>query len=108
MRPIPTLAVLCNDPPFAQSRDAGGSREHRPSCERLSSLSREYSGRTAWLIFKSWLLCSARSLNGQEARMRSFILACLAATVIAVVGAVTLDSFQEAVSVAFATESARV
>jgi len=40
--------------------------------------------------------------------MRSFILACLAATVIAVVGAVTLDSFQEAVSVAFATESARV
>jgi hypothetical protein len=53
MRPILTLAVLYNDPPFAQSRDAGGSREHRPSSERLSSLSREYSGRTAWLIFKS-------------------------------------------------------
>jgi len=37
MRPILTLAVLYNDPPFAQSRDAGGSREHRPSSERLSS-----------------------------------------------------------------------
>ena len=40
--------------------------------------------------------------------MRSFILACLAATVIAVVGAFILDSFQESASVAFATESARV
>ena len=40
--------------------------------------------------------------------MRSFVLACLAAAVIAVLGAFALDSFQEAVSVAFATESARV
>ena len=40
--------------------------------------------------------------------MRSFILACLAAIAIAIGGAFALDSFQEVVSVAFATESARV
>jgi len=40
--------------------------------------------------------------------MRVFIAACVVAIVIAVVGAFTLSSFQEGVSVAFATESVRV
>ncbi len=39
--------------------------------------------------------------------MRSFILACIAAVVIAVIGAVVLDQFQEPAKVAFSTESAR-
>jgi hypothetical protein len=40
--------------------------------------------------------------------MRSFILACLAAVVIAAVGAVTLDYVQQPVGVAFSTESVRL
>jgi hypothetical protein len=40
--------------------------------------------------------------------MRSFITGCVVATVIAIIGAVALNSFQEPVSVAFATEAARV
>ena len=39
--------------------------------------------------------------------MKSFILACATAAVIAAIGAFALDSFQEVVSVAFATGSAR-
>jgi len=40
--------------------------------------------------------------------MRSFILACVAAVVIAAVGAVALNFFQKPVDVAFATVGARV
>jgi hypothetical protein len=40
--------------------------------------------------------------------MQSFILACVATIAIAIVGAFALDSFQEVVSVAFATGSTRV
>jgi hypothetical protein len=40
--------------------------------------------------------------------MRSFILACVAAIVIATIGAFALDSLQESVSIAFTTESVRV
>jgi hypothetical protein len=39
--------------------------------------------------------------------MRSFILACIAATAIAAIGAVVLEQFQEPVTVAFSTTSAR-
>jgi hypothetical protein len=40
--------------------------------------------------------------------MRSFIIACIAAVVIAIIGAVTLNFIQEPAEVAFATESARI
>jgi len=40
--------------------------------------------------------------------MRSFIVACVAAVVIAVAGALFLSSIQEPVSVAFTTQSARI
>ena len=40
--------------------------------------------------------------------MRSFIVACIAALVIAAVGAAALSFIQEPVSVAFATGSARI
>jgi|KBSSwiStaDraftv2_1062776.scaffolds.fasta_scaffold1584240_1 hypothetical protein len=40
--------------------------------------------------------------------MQSFIMACITAIVIAVIGSLALDSFQEFVSVAFKTESVRV
>jgi hypothetical protein len=40
--------------------------------------------------------------------MRSFIAACFAAGVIAAIGAVVLNYYQEPVGVAFATESVRV
>ncbi len=37
--------------------------------------------------------------------MRSFIVACVAAAVLAVIGAVVLQSLQEPAAVAFSTES---
>jgi len=40
--------------------------------------------------------------------MRSFITACVAAVVIAAIGALALNSFQEPVAAAFATEAVRV
>lgn len=40
--------------------------------------------------------------------MRSFIFACVAAVVIAAIGATVLNIFQEPVKEAFATESVRV
>jgi len=40
--------------------------------------------------------------------MRSFIIACVAAIVIAAAGAVALSYVQEPVSVAYTTESARI
>jgi hypothetical protein len=40
--------------------------------------------------------------------MRSFIVACVAAVVIAAIGAVALNSFQEPVDVAFATKGVRL
>jgi len=40
--------------------------------------------------------------------MRSFIVACIAAVVIAAVGAIILNFVQEPVDVAFTTESARI
>jgi hypothetical protein len=40
--------------------------------------------------------------------MRSFVIACIAAVVIAAIGAFTLNFFQEPVAAAFATESVRV
>jgi hypothetical protein len=40
--------------------------------------------------------------------MRSFIVACVAAVVIAAIGAVVLNSFQEPVDVAFATNGVRL
>ena len=40
--------------------------------------------------------------------MRSFVAACAAAIVIAIMGAVALDHFQEPASVAFATTSVRL
>jgi hypothetical protein len=40
--------------------------------------------------------------------MRSFIVACIAAIVIAVVGAVALNHVQEPVSVAFSTAGVRL
>lgn len=40
--------------------------------------------------------------------MRSFIIACVAAVVIAVVGAIALNEAQEPVSAAFATDSTRI
>ena len=40
--------------------------------------------------------------------MRSFIVACVAALIVATIGAVVLNSLQEPVSVAFATESVRL
>ena len=39
--------------------------------------------------------------------MRSFILACIAAAVIAIVGAAALNAFQQPVTVAFSTAGAR-
>lgn len=40
--------------------------------------------------------------------MRSFIIACVAAVVIAVIGAIALNAAQEPVSGAFTTESTRI
>jgi hypothetical protein len=40
--------------------------------------------------------------------MRSFIVACVAAIIVAIIGAVALNSVQEPASVAFTTESARI
>lgn len=40
--------------------------------------------------------------------MRSFIIACVSAVVIAAIGALFLSSLQEPVSVAFTTQSARI
>jgi len=40
--------------------------------------------------------------------MRSFIIACIAAVVIAIIGAVILNFIQEPAEVAFTTESARI
>jgi hypothetical protein len=40
--------------------------------------------------------------------MRSFIAACVAAVVIAIIGAVALDYVQEPVGVAFATSGVRL
>jgi hypothetical protein len=40
--------------------------------------------------------------------MRSFIIACIAAVLIAVIGAFALNSVQEPVSVAFTTQGARL
>ena len=40
--------------------------------------------------------------------MRSFIIACIAAAVIAAIGAIILNLVQEPVDVAFKTESARI
>jgi hypothetical protein len=40
--------------------------------------------------------------------MRSFILACIAAIVIAAIGAAVLNLVQEPVDIAFTTESARI
>jgi hypothetical protein len=40
--------------------------------------------------------------------MRSFIIACIAAVVIAAIGAIILNLAQEPVDVAFTTESARI
>jgi hypothetical protein len=40
--------------------------------------------------------------------MRSFIAACVAAVVIAAIGASVLNYYQEPVDVAFATESVRI
>ena len=39
--------------------------------------------------------------------MRSFILACITAVAIAIIGAVVLNALQEPVTVAFSTEGAR-
>jgi hypothetical protein len=40
--------------------------------------------------------------------MRSFILACIAAVMIAAIGAVILNFIQEPADIAFTTESARI
>lgn len=40
--------------------------------------------------------------------MRSFTIACVAAVVIAVIGALALSAAQKPVSVAFATDSTRI
>jgi hypothetical protein len=40
--------------------------------------------------------------------MRSFVLACIAAALIAVIGAVVLNFMQESADVAFATQSVRL
>ena len=40
--------------------------------------------------------------------MRSFIVACMAAVVIAAIGAVALNFFQEPVTAAFTTEGVRL
>ncbi len=40
--------------------------------------------------------------------MRTFIIACVAAVVVAAVGAIALSFVQEPVSVAFSTESVRL
>jgi hypothetical protein len=40
--------------------------------------------------------------------MRSFIVACIAAVVIATIGAIALKFIQEPVSVAFATDAVRL
>ncbi len=40
--------------------------------------------------------------------MRSFVVACIAAVLIAALGALVLNAFQEPVSVAFATQSVRL
>jgi hypothetical protein len=40
--------------------------------------------------------------------MRSFIIACIAAVVIAAIGAVALNSIQQPVGLAFATEGVRL
>jgi hypothetical protein len=40
--------------------------------------------------------------------MRSFLIACITAAVIAAIGAIILDFFQEPADVAFTTESTRI
>jgi hypothetical protein len=48
-----------------------------------------------------------RTIVGDRA-MRIFIIACVAAAVIAVLGALTLSVIQKPVDVAFATEAVRI
>jgi hypothetical protein len=45
---------------------------------------------------------------GWRAGMRSFIIACIAAVVIAAIGAIGLNFIQEPVNVAFSTEAVRI
>ena len=60
-------------------------------------------------VYQPYLKRVLRVTNSsQEARMRSFIVAWVAAIVIAAFGTVTLDLVQEPVSVAFATKSVRI
>lgn len=40
--------------------------------------------------------------------MRSFVIACTAAVIIAAIGAIALDSVQEPVAVAFSTQGVRL
>jgi hypothetical protein len=47
-------------------------------------------------------------LTARKEIMRSFILACLAAIIVAVGAAVVLDRFQEPASSAFSTEGVRL
>jgi hypothetical protein len=44
----------------------------------------------------------------EASAMRAFIMACVAAVVIAAIGAIVLNLVQETVTVAFTTESARI
>jgi hypothetical protein len=44
----------------------------------------------------------------RASEMRSFIMACIAAALIAAIGAIILNFVQEPVDVAFTTESARI
>jgi riboflavin transporter FmnP len=48
------------------------------------------------------------SILHRRAGMRSFVIACIAAVVIAAVGAAALNYFQEPAAVAFSTESVRL
>ena len=47
-------------------------------------------------------------IPGGRTAMRSFIIACVVAVVIAAIGAMILNFVQEPVDVAFATEAARI
>ena len=47
-------------------------------------------------------------IPGGRTAMRSFIIACVVAVVIAAIGAMILNFVQEPVDVAFTTESARI
>jgi hypothetical protein len=85
-------------------------RPNITGCEppRIAGVCGRRGGAGAGLIGESALPYSFNRGRHMRLEMRSFVMACIAAIVVAAIGALALSYFQEPVSVAFATEGARI